>query len=78
MKERVNIYSLVDPLCFLDSLEYDTLTHGYTEWFIPNYKRVVVSVLVSCVQSNKYNQPQLVEAVEFDTAERESLSPTIV
>ncbi|WZZ38098.1 hypothetical protein YC2023_034357 [Brassica napus] len=55
-----------------------TLTHGYTEWFIPNYKRVVVSVLVSCVQSNKYNQPQLVEAVEFDTAERESLSPTIV
>ncbi|CAN6974235.1 unnamed protein product, partial [Brassica oleracea var. botrytis] len=43
---------LVDPLCFLDSLEYDTLTHGYTEWFIPNYKRAVVSVLVSCVQSN--------------------------
>ena len=30
------------------------------------------------MQSNKYNQPQLVEAVEFDTAERESLSPTIV
>ena len=35
-------------------------------------------MLVSCVQSNKYNQPQLVEAVEIDTAECESLSPTIV